>query len=364
MGWEEYNQNVFIERKDDLGQEVLPQVYAWANLLTVEKNVWTIVAPPGMGKTWLLRAAWENWTSSTGSDPAYPDRLVIWINAPDWINRSEEYDTRRMFNLTEALKRLKPFVEKARVTPFDRDMDPSATIDALVAALCEQRHLNCPPIVIVDGYDELTQTQAGVVSERVLERFVSRACVHMLIARRADFPLQGYALKNPHVIRLQAIESVADQFTNFANAYYSTAAHLHLDNLETFKRLRPYYQWDHPYINAFLFDRALSRPSTPFDQLVTQKDIEQCCQSLVNRPNGKTGLLRQQRLVSNEFDCLKQIAQQLAKQWTSLELETQLGFKLHDAQVAGLFKRGLIFNVKPTQRYQVADGLRELLREL
>ena len=68
--------------------------------------------------------------------------------------------------------------------------------------------LHPPPIIIVDSYDEVSSRQAEVISLRLLEPFLSRSCILMIIATRAGFAIRGDKIRrNEQFLFLDAIDS-------------------------------------------------------------------------------------------------------------------------------------------------------------
>jgi len=366
--WEEYASDLFVERKQDVSH-----LLDWANAPSVPKQVKSLVAPPGAGKTWILQAVRER-LERRAHPTAPPERLVIFCDAPRLVNREP---TSPLWNNSEIFKWLEEIREKAAslhcsVDPIERSglVEIAALVQRLVSELCERCALTHPVIVLVDGLDEVKSDQAQQVEEQILKPFVERQCVRMIIAHRDEDALWR-GLRNDTLRRnngeqsrycLSDLPSVDEQFQKFRDKFHPTATHLTTANLDSFKRSLIHYQWNHPCINAFLFDKALARSGTDVTKLITADDLHDCLFAVIERrdANGKP---RFGEMKKETFDCLKRIAKELPDDWTLPDLG-KLGLKEQDAVMKELFGQGIVFNNPQSQRYRIAIGVRELARDL
>jgi hypothetical protein len=363
--WEEYKPELFVEREQDISQ-----LLDWANAPSVPKQVKSLVAPPGAGKTWILQAVRER-LERRAHPNASPERLVIFCDAPRLVNREP---TSPLWNNSEIFKWLEEIREKAAslhcsVGPIDRSglVEIAALVQRLVRELCEQCILTDPVIVLVDGIDEVRPEQAIKVEEQVLRPFIGKPCIRMIIAHRDDYGLKNDTLRRNNGeqsrLRLSDLPAVDEQFQKFQAKFYPTATHLTTANLDQFKHSLTHYQWNHPYINAFLFDKALARTGiSDVTKHLTTDDLRDCLFAVIERRDEhdkpRFGELKQET-----FDCLKHIAKELPDNWTLIDLE-KLGLKEQDECIKQLFQYGVVFYNSKTKRYQLADGLRELARDL
>jgi hypothetical protein len=367
--WEEYASDLFVERKQDVSH-----LLDWANAPSVPKQVKSLVAPPGAGKTWILQAVRER-LERRAHPTAPPERLVIFCDAPRLVNREP---TSPLWNNSEIFKWLEEIREKAislhcSVDPIERSglVEIAALVQRLVSELCERCALTHPVIVLVDGLDEVKSDQAQQVEEQILKPFVERQCVRMIIAHRDEDALWR-GLRNDTLrrnngeqsrYRLSDLPSVDEQFQKFRDKFHPTATHLTTANLDQFKHSLTHYQWNHPYINAFLFDKARARTDiTDVTKLLTADDLRECLFAVIERRDA-SGTPRFGELKKETFDCLKRIAKELPDDWTLTDLE-KLGLKEQDERIKQLFQYGVVFYNPGIKRYQLADGLRELARDL
>lgn len=173
--WPDYRSELFVDRP-----QAMEKIRHWVDD-PYAKRVLVLVAPPGSGKSWLLRKIEEEWK---------PNRLTVWLDAPRLIHRQEEQNPDRMLNHVAFEEWFKEVQQSA--SRFCVDLKPigdSVALDAQIEALidmvccCAVRY---DPLLIVDAYDEITELQALILSLRVLAKFISRPCTRMLIAVRSE----------------------------------------------------------------------------------------------------------------------------------------------------------------------------------
>ncbi|CAG0962189.1 hypothetical protein ANRL3_00951 [Anaerolineae bacterium] len=363
--WEDYDSNVFVGRKTELDK-----IKDWANASRVDKRLWAIVAPAGMGKTWFLQAAQEKLRGHVSPS----QRLVFFIEIPKLVKPGVGLDNDAI------LKRLGEIQQDARkVCPEVRAIDPAATmisqnIDRLINDLCLHCDLHPTPIVVVDGYEEVEEKIRQDVDEQILERFFNRPeCIRMLIALRDEGSIDSFVLRKNQCLPSLPLDALADptmQFSEFVKKHYPQVQNLTFGQLKALPLIQGHesglpritsYNWDHPYINAFLFNRALSRAMGSPASVLTRNDISECISNLIRRPD-QNGHSRYMPLTLDVLGCLTKIAQSLDKEWTSDELES-LDLDINDDRINQVFQYGIIFNsTNSAQRYKVSDGLWELLR--
>ncbi len=368
--WEEYASDLFVERKRDLSH-----LLNWANASSVPKQVKSLVAPPGAGKTWILQAVQER-LERRAHPTAPPERLVIFCDVPRLVNGSTSATPLNEKVILDWLEQVQQQVAMhfcSKVSRIERSglVEIAALVQRLVRELCEQCTLTHPVIVLVDGIDEVTPEQAAKIEWQILVPFIEKQCVRMIIAHRDEDALWR-GLRNDTLrrndgeqsrYRLSDPPSVDEQFQKFQAKFYPTATHLTIANLDSFKRSLTHYQWNHPYINAFLFDKALARTSiSDVTKLLTADDLRDCLVAVIERRDA-SNTPRFGALKPETFDCLKRIAKELSDNWTLTELE-QLDLKEQDERIKQLFQQGVVLYNPAIKRYQLADGLRELARDL
>jgi hypothetical protein len=211
---------------------------------------------------------------------------------------------------------------------------------------------------VIEGYEEVSSEQAEQIISKLIEPFFTEECVRAIMGRRDANSLRGDLLRWQELQRpLPPAQTPLDQFIAFSKQYHPTATHLTASNLQSFQKLLPNYRWNHFFINAFFFDRALSRPDVLFSELIAQGDIEQCCKQLIMRPNVDNQPVYP--FTDEDLENLMHIAQLLDDTWTEEMLISQLRLRLN--AIEPLFACGAVHHFQGG-RYMVASGLRELIR--
>ncbi|GER79435.1 MAG: ATP-binding protein [Anaerolineales bacterium] len=350
---DEYDQDVFVDRP-----AALAKIRNWADDDTAQKRVMQVIAPPGGGKTWLLKKLEKEWES----------RFVIFINIPSLVHLDEREDLNRLIN-SEACEAWFQNIQEAAtsrysITPISEIPNISAILSAFVKQICYKRP-NKAVIVLADGYDELTESQADVFSARILQPLYERDCIRLIIAHRPERLVKGDAIRrdlpNPPLYLHQFDPPSRDfAFEQFENLIRKSGSRSTTDPSKWMNELQ-HYQWNHPLANCFFFKRGLE---TNWKQL-TDADFQECCKVIIERSNGN-GRSRFS-LRPDGFKTLHYIAKELPDQWSQTDVEALLkinNFYL-DEIVQNLFDVGSIINVSPVPPfYQICDGLRELLREI
>jgi hypothetical protein len=218
-----------------------------------------------------------------------------------------------------------------------------------------------PPLLLVDGYDEIGKNdnreyETAVIRKKssIISCFGDCTQIRMVLGLREEMVYRTITMRQSESkMEMDTDLGVYAQFERFKNQHYPNARHLHLEKLSAWQSaVVKEYAWQHPYINAFLFDRALSKPEEPFPY-VNRDDLEECCLHLINRDRHKT-------LSNAGFERLQQIAQKLEPAWTDRGLLT---IGINQTQINELFDFGTIDNLQTGKR-KIIDGLRELLRNL
>jgi hypothetical protein len=121
------------------------------------------------------------------------------------------------------------------------------------------------------------------------------------------------------------------------------------------------YQWNHPFINRFIFECLNEKIQQNLDIHLGIQDLERCCLELINRPSSSN---RNPTLIPNfddeDLNRLRQLACEMDRPWV-----------FSDARKIGVPGKDLkeYFNHKVIVQYnppfcKVADGLREFFQDL
>lgn len=349
--WQDYSPKLYVERA-----QAQIEMDEWANAPNLDRPVLSIESPAGTGKTWLMRDAHERWRQK------HPTRLMRWMDVPAFVNLRENDIISRMLNherLTEWLGETRTLAHRicpdiAGAEDIDQVVAASNTISRLVEDFSRRcKHLP-PPIVFFDGYDELSESQAVFFSESILKHFTTRDCVRLLIGRREERSLQGWTLRNKQrILSLKGKDPVIvdDQMVKYPAGFTSYA-------LDKLKAELPDYKWNHPFINAFLINRANLNSRASAHLVRSPEDLKKCCIDLMTRPTN--GRLKYSPPSDEQFNLLQSLAK-LGPKWTDIELRARqdLGVSISSPIVNSLFEYGVL--TREDVFYQVADGLREIL---
>ena len=129
------------------------------------------------------------------------------------------------------------------------------------------------PLLLVDGYDEVPVEQAVTISRAILDHFLTD-CTRLILGIRDPIIPRTYVIKSSenHLKLMDIKINPEDHFVRFKTCFYPNAVHLDVVNLSQWQSTIAGYNWQHPYINAFLFDRALSANPANFPNLLTPNE--------------------------------------------------------------------------------------------
>jgi hypothetical protein len=250
--------------------------------------------------------------------------------------------------------------QKLAVHAFDASVGFESMLEMWVKDMCS--YAPEPPVLLVDGIDEVDAKYWPEIEEAVLSRFLDIAPqAHLLIAHRYEYAFQSYALKRQqttlHITVFATLEARA-QLTHLMEQNKSSNLKVNIDDLLASSIVKP-YKWNHPLANTLLFQQA----SHHWPLQVA--DVQSCLESLLNDSDPFVlKILAELATISpwthdtaysnqNLRDCVKASLTGAEMRQTLLEhLQTHLD---------KLFKQGVAQYVPGTQRYQVVDGVRELL---
>lgn len=347
----QYTKKIFVDRP-----RALDTIHNWLDSGASGKAVLTLAGPPGCGKTWILRNAADRWNK---------ERLILWLDAPNLINLAETQEPSRMINVPafdawfeEAQRKAKEFCNALQ--PIGEIASFEARLEALVRMLCDCS-LRRSPLLIVDGYDEIPDfLQAQTFSLRFLEKFIGRPCTRLVIACRSAELIQGDTLRrNQQVLYLVEVDPLSADFAaqQFKLLFQQNYGGHPMPDAKKWMRQYQYYRWDHPFLNAFLFERGLQTSPSSLRQL-TDQDFYDCIQESVRRAGHYPPLTPQ------EFETLYHLATELNEEWSYWQAEDLLeaSFYTHP-HIHRLLELGLIIWYKGLF-YHLGAGIRELLREI
>jgi ABC-type nitrate/sulfonate/bicarbonate transport system ATPase subunit len=356
---EPFDPSLFVGR-----QLLLEQIVQWAAVDCPDHQVWSLVGPPGVGKSYLIHKVFEVLDQAA-------EQLVFWIDLTrDGAIRGDAPDVTRPDGaadwLAQAIIRARRVCSTVR--RYDATVPFESMLDTLVDDLCRQCS-RVAPILLVDGFDEVTEQQRLDIEERLLAIFARRGCTRVLISRRDENALHSYELRWKE--RTETIEVLSpedaqaqlrtrlDHWQKRPNrtgqtGYFQISSEL-LADLDLFATIRP-YAWNHPGLNTLLLERAVIHRVAGQFPLLTKLDVHDCL-SEITASNGIP-------LNPVELRRLAELADTpgLPPEWTEHELHGVLKLTIDDPALKELFDRGIVVNVEKTPRYTIAPGLREIVK--
>ncbi len=343
----DYDADLFIDRPNSLNE-----ILQWAGSGSEEDRVLTVIASPGRGKSWLLQAFLEKWNAASRNCP------ILMVNGPEFIHRQEDGwaldDDRVRKWLKDAFR---AFNRRCKdVGTFNPLLDFSRSIEQLARTLCEKC---CEAVVlVVDGYDEIEREGRALLEERILEPFLSRQCTRILLAYRTECNLEGYLLRScQKELFLEQMDppfSAVSQFARLLSWNHLNMPKSWWSQCQGWMSGLGNYQWDHPFISAHLFVSAFD-PTQHTLAGFTRMGVRDCLDEVVQRGG------RYPALSHPDLKTLVGIAG-LPDQWTIHQLEACFGNPGHDT-IDPFMEQGLIEYLNATQRYEIVNGIRELLRD-
>ncbi|MBV6396092.1 MAG: hypothetical protein HFACDABA_01680 [Anaerolineales bacterium] len=351
---DDYDQDVFVDRP-----AALAKMRAWADTAAVERRVMPLVAPPGGGKSWILKNLEQGWNSAG-------DRFVVYMDVPSLVDLDKNGSALiKMDGLEKWLQE----VEAAAAQRYS--IQSISRVPQLQAILSEFARLICDcnpvkdPIILVDGYDELSEAQAEVFSSQILKPLHERDCIRLIIAHRPECNVKGDSLRtNQHdpKLFLHELDPLSPKFAldQFKRLFQKARPRQTPPELSAWMTELKHYKWNHPLANCFFFKLGMNSSWAK----LTGQDLKDGCKRIIERPDN-TGRLRFP-LHDDGFKMLHRIANELPDQWSQDPFQETLNIPNMniDATYQALYKVGAIIispDIPPF--YQICDGLRDLLRE-
>jgi hypothetical protein len=355
---EPYVADLFVGRTAPLAQ-----IIDLANDSDPAQRVLSVVGPPGVGKSYLLNYARDRLRRS--------GRLVFWVNlSRDPQIRSDCPDVTVPARFRDWLRQSIALASQRcdQVRAYDSAASVEAVVQTLVSVLCGQCDPKPNPMLIVDGFEEISVAERDALEKSLLEPFISGHCTRIIIGRRDEFSLNSSALRWTEdrldltvFNSTEAQQQVSTRLTRWNlrphrtshTGTFSFPANLPLTL--GLPNLIPPYQWNHPGINNFLLECIMVRYQAGSGSYLFAGDLADCLREVTRIPT---------HLSKTEIDFLIKIGNQLPELWTSDNLMINLQIAFEDPLLEALFDRGIVISVPNTPTYQVADGIRELVQAL
>lgn len=296
----------------------------------------SLMGAPGTGKSWTLQDL-----AQRPGDRLPPGSGTILYQAGQLLGafKSNHQDLKR------------ELITTANLIGLDFSLDLVPTLAAIVVAMAQRAQKNGVQnrlFVLIDGLDELAgQDDFAFLQEQIRTTFlrISPGFFRVIMARRR--PLTNYYLKQmDQVLELNV-------FTEDEAAGQKAKS---LPGLDLSELLPPStsYQWDNPFINAYLWNLAKSGEVLGPDQL------RACCLELVNRPAADNqNPTRFPVLTPEQISSYSRWASRLENPWTFENFKAISERRLEPADL----ERGIVVR-HADSFYKFAPGLDELLRDI
>lgn len=335
---EDFSPQLFVGRKKELDE-----LNVWA-IDSDSPRLMTIAAPPGYGKSWLLRQL-EHRLS------ARRDLFLIWLSAEDFkLSPANPTD-----DITAKITSWRQnFVAKARyVCAQLRTLDLAAaqayTIAQVVEEVCQNRHL----ILLVDGFDELFPNEARPLEKQVLEEFWRKECVRIVMAIREQGKLTSPTLRRGEL---------RSDLNPFSQAEGDQQLAVRLEELQTPRseliELVAPYTLQIPGLNTLLARQVRKNEQASRTPLLTSGDVEFCWRELIGESI---------KTVPHSWETLEQdlikFGHHPVETWTVsdfvviCQVDSEREAREH---IDSLQKLGVVAHVQH-QRFAMVEGLRQLL---
>jgi len=352
MTVEPFNPDLFVGRK-----ALLSKIERWADQPNPPRRLWSVVGPPGVGKSWLLAMARNRLKAKAG-------RIIFWADlSRDPTSPETQEHLPDLATLEGQQHWLRQVVVQAQeycsiaIRYFDPTIPPEAILDALVDDLCGSCQPMLAPILLVDGFEEVSDEVRADFEAKILRRFLGRGCTRLIIARRDEYALSNQFLRlNEHREWLGGLE---DQEGTEQIRRRDAMLTPPLPNLAALMTSIPHYEWNHPHINSTLFQYSTNRPGDKLDS----NNLKACLEEII----------LPEKLAQSEFELLVILAHLGATPdsdtppldfWTDLDLAKWTGRRPDDPDLVRLFLLGLVLPAPERFLFarKVADGIRELIR--
>jgi hypothetical protein len=350
MAREPYDSTISVGR-----QKFVNDIVNWADEAAPLEHWKTIVGPPGIGKSWVAAAIREQLQADPKRKP-----FVYWADLslqPSGMRPDDLTDDAQLSKWIESMIVDAQQVCGGKIKNFDRTLHPATVLQSFVRDLCEYCQPASPPILIVDGLDEVgDENQRRRLEMNVLVSFLGKDCTRLLLTRRDENELElSSALRwNEGTLPLDSLQPPDDikQLQTRATARYPAM----FPFLTSLVALIPPYKWQHPHVNASLLDRAATNQANGKNPLLNATDLRDVLDDIV-----KPAVLG--RATFERLDQLAHLKRNpglgLLDEWSAEDIRP-LGFDLNDVELYRLFELGIVVEAPP--RHKIADGIRELVR--
>jgi hypothetical protein len=365
--WETYNDALFIDRP-----RIFARILKWIRQPHPKRRVLCLVAPPGFGKTWMLNKIKDE-LSGLPNRHIDPPPLVLWLQAHKLMTPDGE-GAENAFNRLVTDAWVESFYNQARTRCLDlpayrADGDFPAALENLVNTLAPRPEFINGVLVLVDGYDEIPESQRDWLSERILSRFINNNFhkFQLIIPLRDPTGLYQYDLNMQQQIEplLKEEDPLIDPYRQLTR--YCEMNHIGLPSPEVFhawQEALPFYTWENPYVNIFFASTCINNPAEL--RPITADDVRNCVKSVLERPDpNRINHAHYPPVTPAHLHRLYDLANCLDPEFTADDLDVNLHISFTDDLIKQFIEvYSVLGQVRNTQRYTLVRFLRDLLNAL
>lgn len=335
---EDFSPNLFVGRISEL-----EELTRWATDPVVPRRLKSIAAPPGYGKSWLLYQL-ENRLASRSD--------VFVVRASPLELKSKE-DIEQW--LPSVVKKAQTMCAKVR------DGVPGDLLESQISNLLEDLYESChpplTPILIVDGLDETLKNERRELEIHLLEQFWLDPRVRIIVSFRDEYSLTSPNLRRGEERLLLEPFSEDEGRRQLDKRSKLMEEQLRISQGELLKIVSP-YALNIPGLNTILSKRIKQNEDYHRHPLLSADDLQECWHTLIG-----LALTRRAETPESLEEDLKRIVGHQEDTWT---LETFANLCVYSEGTAHYHIQSLmalsVVSSAYRQRYQVVDGIREIIR--
>ena len=340
----------------------------------LSKRVGVIEAPPGSGKSWLIKYL----TKKSDRNRAYRPFLLIsseeWVSAnPDNLRaKITDLQTKWAEQVLVQLKNANWPNPNSSYLNFLNTEDPTRRTQYLaeMLGLCPKLPL---PVFFWDGYDEINESTLVKAREYLIDPLIRHGnCIKIILSIRPGVLINGLTLRDqlhyfdfemtwipntPESATLQ-IGKITKLLSKQKKYPDNLLKKIHVAMLE----LEEKGILQLPFVVNFLHHKQLVKATNEgspenLDVLLTIEDCRSCLLSLMQGT-------RITNISENDLSAIRLIAARLGPTWSQTDFKNSGVAPIHSylGHLNELKERGLVIYIEQSDNHKLVDGTRELLR--
>ncbi len=372
---EEFDKDLYVRREN-----IERDITKWITTPT-SKRVGVLEAPPGSGKSWLITflATDEEQKRFYRSTMFVPSKELGAINAVNLRQRIADLQTRWVAKTINQLQDvLCPDPNPIYINFLETtDLIRRTQFLAELLCLCPELH---PPVFFIDGYDEISEDILVDLRRYLVDPLLTHiSCTKIVIGIRPGVLINGINLRD-HLsyfeFDLTWKQDEAESARRQIEQITSSQEYLYPEKL--LSRIRVSMQELNikgilrlPFVTRFLYDRLLTKAegtedanesSTSLIHLLNKKDYLDCLFSLFQ--GAKIA-----KIEKHHLDSVGLIATHLGVTWSQTDFKNSEEIRKSEvippqvylSRLNELKERGLVIYIGNPDKYQLVDGIREIV---